>query len=388
VAFVGVLVLLSSIGLGRWAYSVLLPGMQAGLKLSYAQMSFLGTSNFVGYTVAVLLSAAIVRRYRERFTVTAGLLLLSCSMIGISQCKSISALLFLFSVAGIGSGLSTIPMLSLITPWFCDNRRGRATGLLLCGNGLGITLAGYVVPQFDRMHENHGWLMSWLTFGFICLCVTVVAGSLLRNHPSEMGLSPVGSKTGEVEKRSYGNKGGSKVYLLFRLSMLFFAFGLASTIYGPFIVTSMIHEYSLSEYTAGFCWSLVGIFSFFSGIGFGYLSDKVGRRYGTVAVFSVHATAYALAGLKLGLGGLIISVILFGLSIFGAPAVLTAAVGDNTSTFELANAMAVANFLFAIGQSLGPVVAMAMAGPKGTFTNSYLGAATVSSAAALLAFTV
>jgi sugar phosphate permease len=351
-------------------------------------MSLLGTCNFTGYMVAVLLSAIVVRRYGQRRTITAGLMLIGICMTWMSQCNHFGVLFALFALAGFGSGLSTIPMLSLIAPWFSGTQRGRATGLVLCGNGFGISLAGCVVARLDRTFANHGWQIGWLLFGVICLLVSAIAGIFLRNHPEEMGLAPVGECSGEAANRIPKNENCRSISVLVRLSTLFFIFGLASTIYGTFIVTSMIHEYGLSGYRAGVYWSLVGFFSIFSSICFGYLSDRIGRKYGIVLVFSVHAIAYALAGFKLGLSGLVVSVFLFGISIFGAPAVLTAAIGDSTNQSDIANAMAIANFLFALGQSLGPVAAVAAAGSRGVFTVSYLYAAIMAIVAALLALTL
>ena len=46
----GVLVLFTCIGLARFACTVLLPGMQAGLTLCNEQMGFIGTGNFAGLT--------------------------------------------------------------------------------------------------------------------------------------------------------------------------------------------------------------------------------------------------------------------------------------------------------------------------------------------------
>ena len=53
IAFTGMLALFTALGLGRFALGMLLPSMGATLDLSYAQMGFIGTVNFVGYFVAI-----------------------------------------------------------------------------------------------------------------------------------------------------------------------------------------------------------------------------------------------------------------------------------------------------------------------------------------------
>jgi sugar phosphate permease len=387
IAGAGVLVLLSSIGLGRLAYAMLLPGMQAGLHLSYAKMGLVGTCNFAGYLAAMFLVPLVVHRCQPRATVVMGSLVVGGSLLMMSQSHSYPALLVCFTITGVGTGLANISVMALTAPWYYNDQRGKATGILLCGNGLGVMLAGLVVPQFNRVYGVNGWRAGWLTFGLIALVVACTSALLLRNHPREMDLEPLGTAPVATLEEPYllpqqGNRG-----TLVRLSLLYMAFGITASIYSTFIVSSMIHEYGLNERTAGFYWSWLGLCSFFSGVGFGTLSDRIGRGPGMAAIFGVQTVAYLLAGLKLGPVGLIVSVVLFGFTIFGSPAVITAACGDYFGA-SMARGLSVATLIFAIGQTLGPVIAGWIAGPSGIFTRAYLIAAVVTAAAAVFALTL
>ena len=71
------------------------------------------------------------------------------------------------------------------------------------------------------------------------------------------------------------------------MHIAYLAFGATFMIYGTFIVTTMINEYHLDAKVAGAYWSWVGGFSLFSGLAFGTLSDRIGRRRGLLAVFVV-----------------------------------------------------------------------------------------------------
>jgi fucose permease len=77
IVFTGALVIFSCVGLARYAYTMLLPAMQSGLGLSYDRMGFIGTGNFSGYLLAVLLSPALIRRFHPRVVIAASLLLVS-----------------------------------------------------------------------------------------------------------------------------------------------------------------------------------------------------------------------------------------------------------------------------------------------------------------------
>jgi len=304
-----------------------------------------------------------------------------------SQSRSFLSLGLSFAVTGVGTGLANIAIMALLTRWFPNVERGKATGISLGGNSAGIVLAGVLVPYFNRVGGFDGWRMGWTTLGLTGLASAVISGILLRNPPTELNLDPLDGASiathGDQLAKKRGNRG-----VLARLSLLYLAFGMTSSVYGAFIVFSMVHEYGLSGAAAGFYWSWMGICSLVSGIAFGALSDRIGRRWGLAAVFGVSTAAYALAGLKLGHGALFISVVLFGFSIFGSVAIVTAAIGDYFEASAVAHALSLATTAFAIGQAAGPIAAGAIASSNGIFTRAYLIAALVTACAALFAFTL
>ncbi|MDH4233377.1 MAG: YbfB/YjiJ family MFS transporter, partial [Nitrospirota bacterium] len=56
IVWTGTLCLFACLGLGRFAFGMLLPSMASTLHLTYSQMGFLSTANFLGYLVSVLVS--------------------------------------------------------------------------------------------------------------------------------------------------------------------------------------------------------------------------------------------------------------------------------------------------------------------------------------------
>jgi sugar phosphate permease len=388
VVAVGSLVLFSCFGLARYAYSMLIPAMQAGLGLTYDKMGFIGTGNFIGYLISVLLAPRVMRRMTPRITISAGLLLLSVCMLCISISNSLALILLLYLVVGVGSGLANIPMMALITYWFRSEQRGRAAGLVIGGNGFGIMLAGFLVPMLNRQFGATGWRTGWLVLGLICLAVAVLAALVLRNNPGELGLEPVGkpvvAKTGQFADREHRGDGA----VLLRLGLLYLVFGATFMVYGTFMVTTMVKEYGLSEAGAGYYWSWVGFFSLFSGVGFGALSDRIGRKWGLSIVFLVQSVAYLLAGLKAGSILLAVSIVLYGVAVFAIPAIMAAAIGDYLGVSRAASAFATVTIFFAVGQSIGPSVAGMIAKGTGTFGTAYLIASLLTLSAAVFAATL
>ncbi len=384
----GSLVLFSCLGLARYAYTMLLPGMKAGLALPYDRMGFIGTGNFMGYLAAVLMSPFLIRRFRPRPAITAGLLLIGACMLGISRSRSFSDVFLLYALIGMGSGFSNIPMMTLITHWFRSEQRGKAAGLVIGGNGAAIIFAGFLIPLLNRSHGADGWRSGWLVLGLITLAVAACAGLLLRNRPADLGLDPVGralpASGGQLKPRERRGDGG----ILVRLGFLYLVFGATFMVYGTFIVTTMVKEYGFSEHTAGLYWSSVGFFSLFSGVGFGTLSDFIGRKRGLALAFAIQTAAYLLAGLRLGGAGLLVSIVLYGLAVFAIPSIMAAAIGDYLGLTRAATAFATVTIFFAVGQTIGPGGAGLIASMTGTFSTAYQLASLLTAIAAIFAFTL
>jgi MFS family permease len=381
----GFLIIFACIGLARYAYTMLLPSMQAGLHLPYDQMGYIGTGNFCGYLLSVVLAPPLVRRFKPRVVITSGLLVITLALFAISISHGFFLPLILYFMVGMGTGFANIPTMALISHWFRSDQRGKAAGLMIGGNGAAIVLAGILVPALNRSFGADGWRAGWLLLAIIALLVTSLAALLVRNYPSDMGLEALGKETPPSTGQTVSKERRGDGALLVRLGLLYLAFGATFMVYGTFIVTTMVREYGFSESKAGMYWSWVGFFSLFSGILFGVLSDRIGRKHGLALVFAVQTAAYLLAGLKLGGIGLLFSLVLYGSAVFAIPAIMAAAVGDYLGLSRAASAFATITIFFAAGQTVGPALAGVIAKTSGSFSNAYLMASAITATATIFA---
>ncbi len=378
----GILTLFACLGLARFAFGMLLPGMREALALGYDQLGYVSTGNFVGYLVSVAATPALLKRFKPRLTITLGLLLIALCMAGMAQANSFFPLLLLYTLVGVGSGLANIPTMVLIAHWFRRERRGRAAGLMIIGNGCAIIFAGILIPWLNQLYGQQGWRISWLLLAGIALLISLLIALLVRNDPEALGLQPIGSIQSNSAPLSVKEPEHPGRILLY-LGLLYLAFGATYMVYGTFIVTSMVEEFGFSEATAGQFWSWVGFFSMFSGIIFGSLSDRIGRRKGLLLVFVVQTLAYLLAGSGLGTVALLASVFLYGIAAFAIPAIMAAAVGDYLGIAKAASGFSLITFFFAGGQTLGPALAGILAEQSGSFSPAFLLSAAVTGLAAL-----
>ena len=192
IALTGMAVLFSCLGLGRFSLGMLLPSMGISLDLNYSQMGLIGTGNFVGYMISVILAGIIARVIGARWTISLGLVLVGSSMVLISRAAGFMEVMTLYIATGIGSGLANVPMMGLVSHWFYKSNRGRAAGAMLSGNGVAIVFTGLFIPWINSSMGAEGWRTGWLTIGAISLFIAAVAAFFLRNEPGEKGLIPLG----------------------------------------------------------------------------------------------------------------------------------------------------------------------------------------------------
>ena len=371
----GICGLFASLGIGRFALGMLLPAMGEALGLSYAQMGFISTLNFCGYLFAVLLCGVISVAFGARLLITLALLLVGVSMLLIGSVEHPHVIMVLYCATGIGSALSNVPIMALVSAWFPPSFRGRAAGMVVVGNGFGLVASGFIVPVLNR---NHGWQTAWLVLGSMAICSAIICWLLVKNDPADLSRTGQRNKnkvavTGQLKRRSgwFGNF--KRVYL--HSAIIYFLFGITYVIYMTFFVTSLVQERGFSEAAAGMLWSWVGILSLGSGPLFGYLSDRFGRKAGLMTVFSIQAVAYGCASSFFPTFFIYISVACYGLVAWSIPSIMAALVGDIAGPKKAAAIFGFVTFIFGIGQIMGPYAAGVLAQATGGFAMSFVGAA-------------
>jgi len=384
----GTAVIMACLGFGRFALGMLLPSMASSLSLSYSQIGYIGTGNFIGYLASVLLCAPIARRIGSRRLIVIALGVIAGSMALISRAHSFGAVLALYCVTGAGSGAANVPMMALITAWFDRTVRGRAAGFVVIGSGFAIIISGKLVPLVNRLSGPEGWRTNWLILAGLILAIGCIAALLLRDRPAEKGLEPLGSEgmtfkpapaAAEQRRSVYRNRS------LYLLGVIYFLFGTTYVIYATFIVTALVRERGFSEAAAGSFWAWVGFLSLFSGPVFGSLSDRFGRRAGLMTVFALQLVAYLFVAAHLSPVFLYLSIGAFGICAWAIPSIMVAAVSEYVGAERALAAFGFITFIFGIGQISGPAVAGMLAERTGSFSSSFFMAAALAGAAILLA---
>lgn len=153
---------------------------------------------------------------------------------------------------------------------------------------------------------------------------------------------------------------------------LYGLFGLSYIIYATFFAETL-RVRGLALIQTGIVWALLGTLSLASGPLWGSLSDRVGRTAGLTALFALQTIAY-VAFLNPASWSLMRSVLIFGVTAWGIPAIMAAAMGDVGHAEDATTAFGVVNWpgdvrcsRSGIRYVTGPFyVSTPFAGPSGT----------------------
>lgn len=372
VLLTGFLGVMGALGFGRFAYTPILPSMKEALALTYAQMGWIGTGNFVGYLTFSLIGGYLATRLGPRLVISIFLVLVACSLILTGQANSFETALVMRTLTGIGSAGSNVPIMALASAWFASRRRGLATGILVSGSSIALLILGPLIPYILKIFPQTGWRVSWYLLGTFTLGIALLNYFFLRNRPEEKGLNPIGGTNTPLLDVKFSWKGVYTSPHLWHLAGIFFAFGFSYIIFMQFFSAYLINEAGLGAKKAGNLLMLLGILSIFCGPFWGAVSDFLGRKYALALVFLTQGICYLIFGQVKSEFGYLISTILFGLTAWSVPSIISAAVGDVIGPTLAPAGLGFTILIFGIGQALAPPIAGKIADLYGSFTFAFL----------------
>ena len=370
---------MGAIGFARFGYTIILPRMKVGLALTDSQTGDIATANMLGYLAFSLFCGMLATRVGYRLVIVASLLLtaLSLFLTGVSRGFT-SAVIFRF-LAGAGGGGANVPMMGLMSIWFAKSRRGLATGISVGGSSFALLICGFILPPIMRSAGASGWAIGWYVIGGITLLIAVLAALILRDSPLGMGLAPVGDtaedQASESTRDTHSTGSVFRNRTFWILSFIYILFGFSYVIYATFYARYLIDEGGITETTVGLLWSGIGAVSITSGFLWGTLSDRLGRKYALAGIFFLQTGSYLLFALWTSMPGFLISSLLFALTAWSIPAVMSATIGDVFGPSKSSTVFGIVTMIFGIGQATGPFAAGRIAGVSGSFAQAYIAAA-------------
>lgn len=348
---VGVLVKMAGLGFGRFAYPMLLPGMRATLEFNYVQMGLLSGGILLGYLLFSFIGGTLATKFGSKRVVIASLLCGAVSMFSIGRSSAFTPLLLLtFVMGGSGAG-AHIAMTTLPMAWLDRQTLGRALGIVTGGTGLGIIVTGLLLPYLLSALGKEAWRQCWTLLALITFLVALSGGILLKERPDQKS-SP--SLIPQKDKDPVHVTPGGNSLTLKAIFIIYFIFGFAYNIYATYFVAFMVDELQLTEKIAGVIWAIFGWMCLVSGLIWGFISDRLGRRRALLwnnGLISISVLIPLLFHQPLLLGT---STFLFGATFLGTVTVVAACVGDQVVE-KRASVYGLITLVHGIGQFLGTI---------------------------------
>ena len=342
------------LGIGRFAYALVLPDMRDSLHWSYSAAGFMNTINAVGYLAGALVASPLIKRFGVANSVRSGTIacVLSLALSAVSGnfiVLSLARLLvgFAAAVVFVGGGA--------LAATIAQSRTERANFLLslfYAGPGIGILASGLIAPYVLQAFGAGSWWIVWwaLTLLSAVMIVPLLLVSLGESAAIEDAIRLRFSIRPVV------------IYLV-----AYFLFGSGYIAYMTFMI-AYVRDGGGGPMAQSLFWSLIGLSAF--------VTPWVWRRVlaldrGGLAmtiILGVNATGAALPILGHSPLVLAISALVFGVAFFAVVGSTTAFVRFNYPAAEWPAGIAAMTIAFGIGQTLGPIAVGAITDALGSLS--------------------
>jgi MFS family permease len=154
----GLAAILVSIGLARFAYTLLTPALIAERWFSQTEVFYLGATNFAGYFAGALFARRLASRVSTDVAIRLAIGTAAASFIACAWPAGFSWFFLWRLLSGVSGGAVMVLVTTTVLAHTPAHLRGRMSGTMFGGVGVGIALAGISVPILVRIGLTDAWL--------------------------------------------------------------------------------------------------------------------------------------------------------------------------------------------------------------------------------------
>jgi predicted MFS family arabinose efflux permease len=348
VALAGLIALAVGMGIGRFAFTPILPMMQEDAGISIATGGWLASANYLGYLAGAL--SVIWWRIAAPVGIRVGLAAIGLTTLAMGLVHHLAVWLPLRALAGVASAW----VLIYVSAWALD--RLAALGRPALGNtvyagvGTGIALAGGLCLAL--MRAGAGSARAWIVLGLLSIALAAVIWPAFRGAAAPATSPATATERGIVWDRES-----------LRLTLCYGAFGFGYIIPATF-VPALAKQVIRDPAVFGWSWPLFGAAAMASTLVSAILRSSITNRRLWITSHLVMAVGVALPVVWSG----IVPIMLAALFVGGTFMIITMvgmqearSVGGVRAT----GLMAAMTSAFALGQIVGPVCVSLVVGAGG-----------------------
>ena len=369
VAAAGLTALAVAMGVGRFAFTPILPLMQQETGLSVADGGWLASANYLGYLLGAVAVSAMARCLRPAAGIRGGLLVIAIATLGMGIEERFAAWIVLRAVAGIASA----SVLVFVSAWSLERLapagRPLLNGWVFAGVGTGIAIAGGFCLVLTQV--GAGSTQAWIGLGVASLVATAATWRMF-------GAGEAARADGEWRSMTLARRFDAETALLVAC---YGAFGFGYIIPGTFL-PAMARQVIHDPLVFGWSWPVFGAAAAVSPLLAAMWARLVGPRRLWMLGHLVMAFGVALPVWRPGIGSILIAALLVGgtFMVITQTGMQEARVVAGPQATRLMAAMTAA---FATGQVAGPLAVSYLVGPDANLARPLLAASLALLASAL-----
>ena len=362
-------------GFARFSYGLILPAMKSEMEWNYAQAGWLNTSNALGYIVGAVITMLLIRRTSPTFLFAFGLITTTVALLATGVNAALWWQTLWRILAGLFGAMSFSTAGVLAAGLFPNDPRRNALAIAILfgtGGGIGIVLSGAMLPLILDVYGNAYWPMAWIAVGAISvtfLPLSLWAAIQLRTPvqaESKAKILPI--------RRMIPQMAG------------YAGFGLGYIVYLTFL-SAWMTEQAASYGFITLVWVLLGLSICISPLVWRPILARHASGLPLALILTSIGVGSALPVIWPGTFSLLISAVIFGLSVFMAPSAVTNFTRQNLPPESWGPAISLFTVVFAVAQTLGPYGAGLIGDLSQNIGTSLLVAATLLLFGAIIALT-
>lgn len=307
----GAIALLLGIGLGRFAYTPIIPALVHAGWFTESQTAYLGAANLLGYMLGAWCAHRLSLRLGERRVLFINLAVLSLSLLCCALPWGFAWYTLWRLLAGVAGGVLTVVGASAVLVRVPAARRPVVSALVFTGPSVGIFASASVVPWL----AGRGVAVVWLGVGILAAVLFLWSWLAVWRH-----LEP--ADHGHQSQRTKSRIPHAAVLLVIA------AYGLAGVGGVPhalFWVDYIARELGRGLAAGSQFWMLFGVGSLLGPALAGAIAARTGFRTALIAALAATAVSVGLPLISVSAWALVLSSLLVGAM---TPAFVTLAAGS------------------------------------------------------------
>lgn len=379
IACIGLYCMAVVMGYGRFLFTATLPNIMVQLSLSTTIAGWLASINYIGYFIGALIAMFVPQRATWQVMTLWVMVSIVTTMLLVVPSMSLNLWYIIRLLAGIASGVAMILSSSFVIQNLSPERRSVLSAVHYAGIGVGISASA--ILTWWLLILGYHFDVIWLVAGLTSLPLLWLLYAIKPRTIQSLDSQQIDAKQNVSVHQTYLNfkhslyeavAGHHKALALLSVSYVLAGFGYISS--ATFLPVMAAQRLTAQTYAGLLIWLVVGIFAMLSNPLWGALAKRIGETKTLMGLTVLQAFGMCLPIWFDGAIGLYGNAAILGLTFVGMVS-MTLTLFKNINPAYSNLLIALATLAYALGQFLGPLVTVALAGQDDNFNAGLLVAA-------------